>query len=113
MLGMSFLSFLTLTIIGAVVAGVYHYGFRYRLLEGVDSAFGKLVVSWVGAWLGSPALGHWLWKIEGIYIVPAILGSMALVHVTVLALKALAMLMAMPAKTVATESPKPKIASAA
>ena len=77
MLGMSFLSFLILTLIGAVVAAVYHWVLRYRLLAGSDSAFGKLVVGWVGAWLGSPILGHWLWKVENIYVVPAILGAIA------------------------------------
>jgi len=92
MLGMSFLSFLTLTIVGAVVAAVYHWALRYRLLEGIDSAFGKLIVGWIGAWLGSPVLGHWLWKIEGVYIVPAILGAIATIHLNVLALKALAKL---------------------
>jgi len=35
MLGMSFLSFLILTFIGAVVAATYHYVFRYRFLEAV------------------------------------------------------------------------------
>lgn len=87
MLEMSFLSFLTLTIIGAVVAAVYHWVFRYRMLQGVDSAFGKMIVGWVGAWVGSPVLGHWLWKIENVYLVPAVLGAIATIHLSVLLVK--------------------------
>jgi uncharacterized membrane protein YeaQ/YmgE (transglycosylase-associated protein family) len=88
MLGMSFLSFLVLTIIGAVVAVAYHDIFRYRFLEGVDARFGKLIIGWLGAWLGSPVFGNWSWKIENVYIIPAILGAVVAVHMTVLVWKA-------------------------
>jgi uncharacterized membrane protein YeaQ/YmgE (transglycosylase-associated protein family) len=89
MLGMSLLSFLVLTLIGAVVAVAYHNVVRYRFLEGNDALFGKLIVGWLGAWLGPPVFGHWLWKIENVYVVPAILGAAATVHLTVLPGKAL------------------------
>lgn len=92
MLGMSLLSFLILTLIGAVVAVAYHYVLRYRFLDGNDAMVGKLIVGWLGAWLGSPVLGHWLWKIENVYIVPAILGAITAIHLTVLTGKALAKL---------------------
>jgi uncharacterized membrane protein YeaQ/YmgE (transglycosylase-associated protein family) len=95
MLGMSFLPFLTLTCVGAVIAAVYHYVIRYRLLEGNDAMVGKLIIGWFGAWLGSPVFGHWLWKVENVYIVPAILGAIAAIHLTVLAGKALAMFVSM------------------
>jgi uncharacterized membrane protein YeaQ/YmgE (transglycosylase-associated protein family) len=90
MLGMSFLSFLILTFIGAVVAATYHYVIRYRFLEGNDAVIGKLIIGWLGAWLGSPVLGHWLWKVENVYIVPALLGAIATIHLTILTAKALA-----------------------
>ena len=95
MLGMSLLSFLLLTLIGAVVAVAYHYVMRYRFLEGNEAFFGKLIVGGFGAWLGSPVLGHWLWKIENVYIVPAILGAIATVHLTILTWKAFAKLASM------------------
>jgi uncharacterized membrane protein YeaQ/YmgE (transglycosylase-associated protein family) len=88
MLGMSLLSFLVLTLIGAVVAAVYHYVIRYRILDSHDAAVGKLIVGWLGAWLGSPILGHWLWKVENVYIVPAVLGAIAAIHLVVLTGKA-------------------------
>ncbi len=88
MLGMSLLSFLVLTLIGAVVAAVYHYVIRYRFLDGNDAAVGKLIIGWLGAWLGSPILGHWLWKVESVYVVPAILGAIAAIHLVVLTGKA-------------------------
>jgi uncharacterized membrane protein YeaQ/YmgE (transglycosylase-associated protein family) len=95
MLGMNLWSFLILSLIGAVVAVVYHSVLRYRFLEGNDALFGKLLVGWFGAWLGSAVLGHWLWKIEDLYVVPAILGAVATVHMTVLAEKALAKFVSM------------------
>ncbi|MGA8867625.1 MAG: hypothetical protein WB510_11685 [Candidatus Sulfotelmatobacter sp.] len=95
MLGMSLLSFLILTFIGAVVAAAYHYVIRYRFLESNDALVGKLIIGWFGAWLGSPVLGHWFWKVENVYVVPAILGAIATIHLTVLTLKALAELASM------------------
>jgi uncharacterized membrane protein YeaQ/YmgE (transglycosylase-associated protein family) len=100
MLGMSLLSFLVLTLIGAVVAVACHNVIRYRFLEGNDALFGKLIVGWFGAWIGSPVLGHWLWKVENVYVVPAILGAIVTVHLTVLTGKALAKIASMrPAVT--------------
>jgi len=95
MLGMSLFSFLVLTLIGAVVAVAYHNMIRYRFLEGNDALFGKLIIGWFGAWLGSPVLGHWLWKFENVYVVPAILGAIVTIHLTVLTGKALAKLTSM------------------
>jgi uncharacterized membrane protein YeaQ/YmgE (transglycosylase-associated protein family) len=89
MLDMSFLSFLVLFVISAVVASVYHYALRYRFLEGTDALFGKLFLGWFGAWLGSPVLGHWFWKVENVYIVPALLGAIVAIHLDVLAWKAM------------------------
>jgi uncharacterized membrane protein YeaQ/YmgE (transglycosylase-associated protein family) len=66
MLGMNFTSFLTLLVVSVVVAAVYHWILRYRFLA-------KVAVGWVGGWLGPPVLGHWLWKIQSVYLVPAIL----------------------------------------
>jgi len=88
MVGMGFISFLSLTIIAAIVASVYHYGLRYRFLEGHDAFLGKLIVGWLGAWLGSPVIGHWLWKVEGVYVVPAVLGAIVAIHLNVLGWKA-------------------------
>lgn len=101
MLGMSLLSFLVLTLIGAVVAVAYDYVIRDRFLVGNDVLFGKLIIGWVGAWIGSPVLGHWLWQVENVYVVPALLGAIATIHLTVLTAKALAKLASMrPAATV-------------
>jgi uncharacterized membrane protein YeaQ/YmgE (transglycosylase-associated protein family) len=95
MLGMSLLSFLILTLIGAVVAVAYYSVVRYRFLERHDALIGKLIIGWFGAWLGSPVLGHWLWRVENVYIVPAILGAITAIHLTVLTGKALARLATM------------------
>ena len=89
MIGMSFLSFLLLLAIGVIVAVVLHYGFRYRFLEGLDAVFARVAIGWLGAWLGSPVLGHWWFKFENVYIIPAILGSITAVMLSVIGWKAL------------------------
>jgi uncharacterized membrane protein YeaQ/YmgE (transglycosylase-associated protein family) len=90
MLGMNFASFLVLLVIGSAMALLYQYGFRYRFVEGIDSLVGKIALGWIGAWLGSPVLGHWFWEVQGVYIIPAILGSAAVIHLSVLWWKAAA-----------------------
>lgn len=110
MLGMSLLSFLILTFIGAVVAASYHYVIRYRFLESNDAVIGKLIIGWLGAWLGSPVLGHWLWNVENVYIVPSLLGAIATIHVSVLTAKSLAQLASM--RPAVTEEKREDIRSA-
>lgn len=79
MIGMDFVSFLILLIISIIVSAVVHFGCKYYVRPGVSSFLSKVMIGWVGAWLGSPVLGHW-WaglNYEQVYIVPAILGSLA------------------------------------
>ncbi|MBW2040160.1 MAG: hypothetical protein JRI46_11335 [Deltaproteobacteria bacterium] len=78
---MDFMSFLVLLIISVVVCGILHFGFKYYIVPGFWSYLSKVLIGWVGAWLGSPVFGKW-W--EGVnygevYIVPAILGCFFLV----------------------------------
>jgi len=89
MIGMSFLSFLLLWGISVIVAVVLHYGFRYRFLEGFDAVFAKTAIGWMGAWLGSPVLGHWWYHFENVYLVPAFLGAITAVVLNIVAWKAL------------------------
>ncbi|HVP45127.1 MAG TPA: hypothetical protein VMT32_01040 [Bryobacteraceae bacterium] len=89
MIGMSFFSFLVLLGIGVIVAAVSHFVLRYRFLDGLDSFFAKIALGWFGAWLGSPVFGYWWYKFENIYIVPAILGSITVVLLNVVAWKAM------------------------
>jgi uncharacterized membrane protein YeaQ/YmgE (transglycosylase-associated protein family) len=107
---MSLLSFLILTLIAAIVAVAYHNVIRYRFLEGNDVLIGKLIVGWIGACLSSPILGPWLWKVGNVYIVPAILGAIAAIHLTVLTWKVLAKLAS--ARPVVTEEKKEEVGPA-
>jgi hypothetical protein len=59
LIGMSFLSFLVVLILSAIVAAVLHWVFRYRLFSGIDGFLGQWMVAWLGAWLGPAVLGHW------------------------------------------------------
>ncbi|MCL5005221.1 MAG: hypothetical protein M1404_01700 [Acidobacteria bacterium] len=92
MIGMHFGAFLTLLIVSVIGAGVVHYGFRYRFVEGIDGFLGKWIVSWVAAWVASPVMGYWFGnvKIANVYLIPALLGAFAGAFMTTLVFKALA-----------------------
>jgi uncharacterized membrane protein YeaQ/YmgE (transglycosylase-associated protein family) len=85
MMGMDFLSFLWLLIISVVVSVILHYGLRYYVIPGHWSFCSKIVVGWVGAWLGSPVVGHWFEPLrwQEVYFIPAIIGSLALIVLAV------------------------------
>ena len=80
MIGMDLLSLLILLVIGIVVAAILHYGFRFYVIPGTSSFLCKVVIGWLGAWLGSPVFGYWLegLRYESVYYIPAVLGSLAL-----------------------------------
>jgi uncharacterized membrane protein YeaQ/YmgE (transglycosylase-associated protein family) len=79
MIGMDFWAFLVLLVAAVIAAVVLHYLICYRFLEGFDGFLGKVGAAWVGAWLGSPVLGHWFEpvKLAHIYVLPALLGAFA------------------------------------
>jgi len=88
MIGMDFISFLILLIISVVVSAVLHYGLKYYATPGFESFCVKVVLGWVGAWLGSPVLGYWPHRFpflnyDNIWFIPAILGSLAVVALAV------------------------------
>ncbi len=80
MIGMNFVSFLILLVISVVVSFVLHYGLKYYVVPGCASFLSKVIIGWIGAWLGTPVFGHWWAGVayRDIYIIPAILGSLAL-----------------------------------
>jgi uncharacterized membrane protein YeaQ/YmgE (transglycosylase-associated protein family) len=85
MIGMDFVSFLILLVISVVVSGVLHYGLNYYVTPGFWSFCSKVVVGWIGAWLGSPVFGHWFGGLQynEIYYIPAILGAAAMLVIAV------------------------------
>ena len=86
---MDFIGFVILLVISIVVSGVLHFGLRYYVSGGMWSFVSKVVVGWIGASLGTPVFGQWFPGLfyqggfQDIYIVPAILGSAALLIVAV------------------------------
>ncbi len=82
---LNFVGFLTLLIVSVVVSAVLHYGFKYYVSPGVWSFASKIVVGWIGAWLGTPIFGAW-WAgiaVGPVFIIPAILGSLAILILAV------------------------------
>jgi uncharacterized membrane protein YeaQ/YmgE (transglycosylase-associated protein family) len=88
MIGMDFISFLILLIISVVVSAILHYGLEYYVTPGFWSFCSKVVIGWLGAWIGSPVVGNWPhslpWLSRGdIWIIPAILGCVGVLIVAV------------------------------
>lgn len=78
MIGMGFVSFLILLIIGIVVAFIMFYLFKVRPVAGFRGFLTGIFVAWLGGWLGSPVFGHWWIYYGKVYYVPAILGAFVL-----------------------------------
>jgi uncharacterized membrane protein YeaQ/YmgE (transglycosylase-associated protein family) len=89
MIGMSLGAFVTLLIISAIWSAIVH-GANYKVLKGAEGYFGKLIVGWIGGWIGSPVLGYWGPKIGGgnVFLIPAIIGSVAGIFLAVAVLRA-------------------------
>jgi uncharacterized membrane protein YeaQ/YmgE (transglycosylase-associated protein family) len=85
MFGMDFTSFIILLIISVVISAVLHFPLQYYVTAGWWSFASKVIVGWVGAWLGTPIFGRWLdgLNYENVYYIPAILGSLALLILAV------------------------------
>jgi len=88
MIGMDFISFLILLVISVVVSGILHYGLNYYVTPGFWSFCSKVVVGWLGAWIGSPVIGNWPHKMPwlhyaDVWFIPAILGAAGVLIVAV------------------------------
>ena len=88
MIGIEFINFLILVIISVAVSGVLHFGFHYYVTPGNWSFVSKVVVGYVGAWIGSPVFGYWPHRFPQlhygeIWFIPAILGAAALIILAV------------------------------
>jgi len=81
MVWMGFSPWLLLSIVAAVISLVWWYAIKIRLVGGY---WVQLMVAWLGAWLGTPVFGKWEFlTIENVSIIPAILGSIVLIHLTI------------------------------
>ena len=80
MIGMDFVAFIILVVISVGVSAILHYGFKFYTAPGLSSFFSKVVAGWIGAWLGSPVLGHWFEGVNygEVYFLPAIIGCAAI-----------------------------------
>jgi uncharacterized membrane protein YeaQ/YmgE (transglycosylase-associated protein family) len=83
MIGMDFVSFLVLLVISVVVSFILHYVLKFYVVPGLASFFGKVIIGWLGAWLGGPVFGYWFFEVGQVYVIPAILGSLALLVIAV------------------------------
>jgi uncharacterized membrane protein YeaQ/YmgE (transglycosylase-associated protein family) len=89
MIGMALGGFITLLVISVLWSAIVH-GAGYRILPGAEGYFAKLIIGWLGGWVGSPVLGYWGGNVPGtnIYMIPAILGSVAAIFISVAIVRA-------------------------
>ena len=80
---MEYEGFLTLLVISVVVSGILHYGVKFYVTAGTWSFIAKCVVGYVGATLGAYFFGSWGPSFGGVNIIPAILGSAAMLIVVI------------------------------
>ncbi len=80
---MGFEGFLTLLVISVVVSAVLHYGLKFYVTAGTWSFVAKCVVGYVGAILGAYFFGSWGPSFGGVNIIPAILGSAAMLIIVI------------------------------
>jgi uncharacterized membrane protein YeaQ/YmgE (transglycosylase-associated protein family) len=85
MIGMSFVPFLSLLVIGAVCAFVSHFILNFRVLRGGEGYLCEWIMGWIGAWIGSAVVGHWGWMVPdtSVYLVPAMLASLSTIYMLV------------------------------
>ncbi|GBD94691.1 hypothetical protein BMS3Abin05_02303 [bacterium BMS3Abin05] len=69
-----FLSWLWLTIIAVVISLIWWFALNVKTAGGY---WFELVIAWIGAWLGTPVFGNWVWTPNHISIIPAVLGAIA------------------------------------
>ncbi len=83
--GLDFVGFVILLVISGVVSAALHFGLKIYVIPGWTSFISKVVIGSVGAWLGSPIFGHWFEGLSrgDVYYVPAVLGSAALLILTI------------------------------
>ena len=76
MIGINFLAFLVLAAISVVVVAA-----KSLVIRRSDTVelLSDLVLAWIGAWVGSPVLGHWFEGVayQQVFILPALLGAVA------------------------------------
>jgi len=80
MIGMSFLACVVLIIISIVISAILFYVLKKRIGRGIQGFIAEIFVGWVGAWLGW-IWGHWWFKFWDVYILPAIIGSVATIWI--------------------------------
>lgn len=79
MLTLSFMGFLVLLMISLVISSFLHFGLKYYVEPGLWSFLSMVILGYMGGMLGPLVFGNWFagFMYGGIYILPAMLGTLA------------------------------------
>jgi uncharacterized membrane protein YeaQ/YmgE (transglycosylase-associated protein family) len=58
MIGMNFPSFISLVVISAVCAFIFHVMLKLRVLHKGEGYLSEWITGWIGAWIGSAVIGQ-------------------------------------------------------
>ncbi len=75
--------FVLLLVIAIVVAAALHYVAKLYVRNDWLSFVAKVILAYVGAWLGTPVFGIWGPVFAANAVIPAILGAIAMTFVVV------------------------------
>ena len=83
MLTLDLSGFIIMLMLSVIAAAIMHYAFHYYVMPGFWSFVSKVVVGFVGGVLGPAVFGHWSPVVAGVPVVPAMIGSFALIFFVV------------------------------
>ena len=80
---MGYLDFAVLMVLSLVISAALHYWLEYYVTAGHWSYVSKVIVGYVGGWIGPTVFGDWGYVVGGVSVYPAALGVAALLIVVI------------------------------
>ncbi len=80
---MAFDGFLVVLVISLVVSGALHYWLKQYVTPGHWSFVSKVIIGWVGGWLGPMVFGDWGWMYRNVDVCTTFVGTFALLVVMI------------------------------
>ena len=80
---MGYLEFAVLMVLSLVISAALHYWLKYYVTPGHWSFVSKVIIGYVGGWIGPTVFGDWGYVVGGVPVCTASLGVAALLIVMI------------------------------